>query len=75
MNHGLQNALKMIEMFTTETWQFNNTPKYKCELRVNDGNANPVLHVLPIHPNGFVERAIATYIFNPDGTYYKQAHT
>ena len=71
-NAGIDNALKMREMFITTKW-LNGIPQYWCVLDIANTKIKLVVGI--VHDNGFKEREIATYYFNEDGTYYKEIHT
>ncbi len=70
-NAGIDNALKMREMFITTKW-LNGIPQYWCKLDI--ANTKIALKCGAVHDNGFKERETATYYFNEDGTYYKEIH-
>lgn len=71
-NAGIDNALKMREMFITTTW-LNGVPMYWGRLDLV--NAKIKLEVGTCYQNGFRERTISTYYFNEDGTYYRISNT
>lgn len=71
-NAGIDNALKMREMFITSLWP-NGVPQYWGKIEMF--NSKIKLEVGTMHSNGFRERHITTYYFNEDGTYYRESNT
>ncbi len=65
---GIENAIKMSEMFKSYVGAF----KYWTRFDIGKGYCRLAVGI--IHSNKFEEREHATYHFNPDGTYHKEAH-
>lgn len=75
VNAGIDNALKMKQMYETTMWKpLSNKPKYWARFYCDGYNDVIQLEVGPVHHNGFKEAKLATYKFESDGSYTTTHH-
>ena len=73
LNAGVENCIKMAEMFTTDLWN-NGVAKHWVQMEINP-NLNLIkLDVGLKHYDGTEETPFATYKFRDDGTYQLYVH-
>lgn len=73
LNHGIENCIKMAEMFTTDLWS-NGVAKHWVQMEINPNLNIIALQVGVKHLDGQEEQPFATYRFKEDGTYALYVH-
>jgi hypothetical protein len=73
-NAGIENCLRMAQMFTGDLWKTTATPKHWVMIEINPNINLITLSVGIKHITGEEEQPFVTYKFQNDGTYTKYVH-